>query len=1144
MKKRVSCILLIALILMLLPQAANADTEIPASGDGVYLLPEHITTIEDEAFMGNTALSTLVIPNTVEQIGSKAFSNCSNLTEVFFGNSATVQIAKDAFDSKENLIFYAWPETPAELYAYSHGLNCEIVTTGSSIYERAMGLVANHGGSVTWQSGDFAAQRLIIKRSNGRLPDISAFNPSEIIRDGDIYIVQFDSETLDNVQECYASLINAPYTEWIETDKYNSIATYNEVSAAGVVDETYWDSDDPMGFDVYAPFVTANSNEGITIAVLDTGIKRNASYASKLRADGINMLARYDQQDWTADFANHGSYIAGIIADCVGDANVSILPVRILTAKKNYQDEEETFSTTVGLGIKYAVEHGAKIINLSQNFKESAYVTEKINEAISNGVIVVVSAGNNRRPISSATFPANLPGVVTVAGLDRDYLLSGNTNYGNNVGYCAPDTKVTTSAYPGWTMPGTSFSAPMIASALALVELDPYHTVEDLNATCYINPSVSENLSSYGYGMPRLNSLGNVPVTSITLDENLPNVIGIGKADTELKWTVAPQNATNKTITVTSSAPAVLTIVKDDSSGKAYARGLSTGKATLTFKADSGISVSKEFQVVRPVESIVISGGQAKLSLTRSLQLSASVFPANATTSTVQWKSSNESIATVSSNGLVTPHKTGNVLIYAEAIDGSGAISEKIGIEIIEQPDPEEIVLKINGQNVTNGSYEMAPGSTVQINASVLPADADQEVSFSALGSYVTVSNSGLVTAVKSGTGYIQASTSNGKTASLEINVVIPPESVTISGPNTVDVGKTITLTANVLPQNAFNRSVTWESSDGNIASVNRTSGVVTGINTGNVVITATAVGNPSVKNVYNLEVLYPYTVSWSSPEHGSITVSRVSSPKANAATGAISSGTTVYYNDVLEVTYAAADGYQVNSHGVERITVSNNIGSAQIYLTVVPEIVSYRALDYSTNGTYLGVRTITGQYGTSSWVDAGSYNGYSGQGQQVSWDSRQSKDIRFNYSPNGTSASQYLASGTWWKNNDTGSNITFSVNGEWQNRTANSVQVRIVWTQTIDGGYYQYNQRFYVSFWHGGNNVGNTGSKLIADTEQWRWSTRPNHGSVTVNSDWITVPLNTTGPTSVICECDWAADDSETMKGSWGNAPIAIPAY
>ncbi len=93
-----------------------------------------------------------------------------------------------------------------------------------------------------------------------------------------------------------------------------------------------------------------------------------------------------------------------------------------------------------------------------------------------------------------------------------------------------------------------------------------------------------------------------------------------------------------------------------------------------------------------------------------------------------------------------------------------------------------------------------------------------------------------------------------------------------------------------------------------------------------------TVTGNVTEKDIFAIPTVNSYTASWNTPANVTIVVKRTSSPYAKASIGTLSSGATVYYGDVLSVTYAAATGYSVASKGTTSITVTGNITSEQIY--------------------------------------------------------------------------------------------------------------------------------------------------------------------------------------------------------------------
>lgn len=263
------------------------------------------------------------------------------------------------------------------------------------------------------------------------------------------------------------------------------------------------------------------------------------------------------------------------------------------------------------------------------------------------------------------------------------------------------------------------------------------------------------------------------------------------------------------------------------------------------------------------------------------------------------------------------------------------------------------------------------------------------------------------------------------------------------------------------------------------------------------------------------------------------------------ASTGNLSNGATIYYGDVLSVTYTASTGYSLGNEGSTSITVMGNVTSSTIYATATVNSYTYNIVYKSSNGTSLGSTTATYEYGTTNTITAPAKSGYiTPSSQSVKWDSTTGKTITFTYTPNATATSQQLTSGTWWTSN--GSGITYSVKAEYRNRTASSVEVRIVWTQTIKSAAFGYNQYFYCSFWTNGQNRGNTGNVKIASTSTWPYysSSGPWHnGSVTANSGWVTIPLDTTETTNVDIACDWWSEGT-SASGSWSNKQIFLPAY
>ena len=161
----------------------------------------------------------------------------------------------------------------------------------------------------------------------------------------------------------------------------------------------------------------------------------------------------------------------------------------------------------------------------------------------------------------------------------------------------------------------------------------------------------------------------NQLVTSITLNKTSLSLQT--EQNETLTATVKPDNATDKTVTWSSSNTSIATV----SNGKVTA--ISAGSATITCKANDGSGVQATCSVtvtdpVIKVTSITLNKSSLSLQTGQNETLTAAVKPDNATDKTVTWSSSNNSVATVTSSGKVNAVSSGSVTITCKANDGSG----------------------------------------------------------------------------------------------------------------------------------------------------------------------------------------------------------------------------------------------------------------------------------------------------------------------------------------------------------------------------------------------------------------------------------------------------------------------------------------
>jgi type VII secretion-associated serine protease mycosin len=216
-----------------------------------------------------------------------------------------------------------------------------------------------------------------------------------------------------------------------------------------------------------------SSGAGVTVAVIDSGVDSDHPDLQGQVLPGLDLVDPKDDGD--TDLVGHGTTVAALIAGkddadgVIGIApNAKILPVRVLNPENRYDD-----AMIVAKGVRWAVDHGAKVINLSLGGSgSSAPLAAALDYAFARDVVVVACTGNtSASPAPGVWYPAREPGVLAVAGMERngDVLWSGSIT-GPETVVDAPATQLV-GARPGgyWRVQGTSFAAPMVSGTAALI---------------------------------------------------------------------------------------------------------------------------------------------------------------------------------------------------------------------------------------------------------------------------------------------------------------------------------------------------------------------------------------------------------------------------------------------------------------------------------------------------------------------------------------------------------------------------------------------------------------------------------------------------------------------------------------------------
>ncbi len=251
-----------------------------------------------------------------------------------------------------------------------------------------------------------------------------------------------------------------------------------------------------------------------------------------------------------------------------------------------------------------------------------------------------------------------------------------------------------------------------------------------------------------------------------------------------------------------------------------------------------------EVQAAKKVKVTSVSAkycGTGKLTLAKgkTYSLGAYVTPSNASNKKLSYKSSKSSVVTVNSKGKLTAKKTGKTKITITAKDGSKK-KKTITVTVVDGKKFKK-AKKIKFEKST---YEVLAGKTVATKVVFNPSGAsNKNLKYStSKSSIATVDNKGVVTAKKAGTVKITATTLDGskKKATTTVKVSVLASGVTINGDSTVDLNKTLQLSATVSPKEVSNKNVSWTSSNNSVATVDA-NGLVRPKTIGNVTIKATA---------------------------------------------------------------------------------------------------------------------------------------------------------------------------------------------------------------------------------------------------------------------------------------------------------------
>ncbi len=341
-----------------------------------------------------------------------------------------------------------------------------------------------------------------------------------------------------------------------------------------------------------------STGNGVVVAIVDTGIAYE-NYSNYVKAPDLadtSFVLGYDfvnNDNHPNDDNSHGTHVAGTVAQSTNNGlgvagiafGASLMPVKVLD-----KNGSGTY-TNIANGIRYAADHGAKVINMSLGGPVPSPTLESaLAYAYNKGVTIIAAAGNDGT--SAISYPAAYDTYVIAVGATRyDKSLAYYSNYGASLDLVAPGGDLTvdqngdsygdgilqntfspntknTKDFGYWFFQGTSMASPHVAGVAALLIARENAVTPDA-----VRSALQETAQDLG-ALGRDNTYG----------------YGLVNAYAALKWTATPNEppaANDQSVTTNEDTPVVITLTASDPEGQPLTYSIVAGPSHGTLSGSA-----------------------------------------------------------------------------------------------------------------------------------------------------------------------------------------------------------------------------------------------------------------------------------------------------------------------------------------------------------------------------------------------------------------------------------------------------------------------------------------------------------------------------------------------------------------------------